>query len=130
MPLLLPQIISHVLTKRIYISPRRTILILRQRVSLKSLRILRKYIENIHIISILRLYGLNFWCHQSLEMYQVFEIFDFLADACYYAHAMPYKYLEARPDCKFQNYLSLIWRYLSPRWRGNKIHVSLVASLH
>ena len=32
--------------------------------------------------------------------------------------------------CKFQNYLSLIWRYLSPRWRGNKIRVSLVASLH
>jgi len=33
-------------------------------------------------------------------------------------------------NCKFQNYLSLIWRYLSPRWRGNKIRVSLVASLH
>ena len=49
-------------------------------------------------LPILRLYGLNFWCHQSLEMYQAFEIFDFLADACYYTHAMQYKYLESHPD--------------------------------
>jgi uncharacterized protein (DUF433 family) len=37
------------------------------------------------------------YCHY-LKISQVFEIFDFLVSACYYAHAMQYKYLESRPD--------------------------------
>jgi hypothetical protein len=49
----------YLISEKSYLFPRRTIYGLRHRFSLKTLQILRKYIENIHIIGVLQLYGLN-----------------------------------------------------------------------